>query len=442
MNKMIKRNVKMKLFLILILFFSIDSSIRIACHTSNSLHYSNMPTSSSNVSTNQYQLDLNHYDTITISRMDILVDTSGNIYTTGVRNGVIFVEKHDKNGKSIWNYTHDDDESAQVSNSIAIDALGNIYITGYIYNANNDMIIIKLDDKGQIVGMINWDKGLDDKGECIALDYAGNIFVVGDTYNGGDYDAFIAIFDTNCVSIKNISWGDINTNYGNGITVDGSGNIFITGYTQLGMIFETFIAKYNIFGDNLWNATLDGVKDVRGFDITVDRSGNVYITGTSKIYGDYNDAFFAKFDSDGNLLKKIIWDGFDNHEFGKSIVVDTLGNIYITGYIDGFYKKSFIAKFDSNGFSLYYEIWGETGESYNSHGIVVDDLGNIYCTGIAYGSFNSFIFKYCLVIEDDTPTPGYLEIFTNPIVLISITSALGLGLTIGILGGRKKWKPR
>ena len=75
------------------------------------------------------------------------------------------------------------------------------------------------------------------------------------------------------------------------------------------------------------------------WSVAVDASGNAYISGST--HGSLggpnaggNDAFLSKYDAAGNLL----WTrqfGTSNTDISRSVVVDTAGNAYISGYSGG-----------------------------------------------------------------------------------------------------------
>ena len=82
-----------------------------------------------------------------------------------------------------------------------------------------------------------------DYGYGIAVDASGNIFVTGGTYSadfegannaykGGYYDAFVAKVSSGGLLLWATYLGGSSEDYARGIAVDASGNIFVTGYTH------------------------------------------------------------------------------------------------------------------------------------------------------------------------------------------------------------------
>jgi hypothetical protein len=160
-----------------------------------------------------------------------------------------------------------------------------------------------------------------DEANAVAVDAAGNVYITRDTNgnldgqaNAGDYDAFIAKYD----SSGNKQWvkllGSTGTDYGRGVAVDTSGNAFITGYAGGNLdgqanagSSDAYIAKYDSSGNKLWVKLLGTSSADGALSVAVDASGNAYITGDTNgsLDGQANagssDTFIAKYATDGTL---------------------------------------------------------------------------------------------------------------------------------------------
>ena len=140
-----------------------------------------------------------------------------------------------------------------------------------------------------------------DEGNGIAVDASGNVYVTG-SYNGtatfgtttktsaGGYDIFVAKYNSSGTLQWVQSAGGTSYDYGRGIAVDASGNVYVTGYYEGTATFGTttkisagghniFVAKYNSSGALQWVQSARGTLYDIGSDIAVDGSGNVYVTG-------------------------------------------------------------------------------------------------------------------------------------------------------------------
>ena len=204
------------------------------------------------------------------------------------------------------------------------------------------------------------------------------------------------------------------------VAADSSGNVYLTGLTSGDLggtqqgIRDVFVAKYDTDGSLLWTQQLGSAGYDEGLDIAADSDGNVYVTGET--WGDLggtnqgsNDAFLAKYDSDGSLL----WTqqlGTSEFEEGNGVVADSSGNVYITGYTRGDLvndgqgdrdRDAFIAKYDDEGMLLWIRQLGSS-LSDESLGIATDGNDNLYISGRTSGDLegsqqgngDAFVAKY------------------------------------------------
>ena len=96
-------------------------------------------------------------------------------------------------------------------------------------------------------------------------------------------------------------------------------------------------------------ATFGGAGDDRGQSMVVDAAGNIYTTGHFSNTVDFDpsvgtfnltstpdvyDAYVAKLNSQGELLWAVHAGGTGTVD-GKSVAVDSQGNVYVTGYFTG-----------------------------------------------------------------------------------------------------------
>lgn len=145
---------------------------------------------------------------------------------------------------------------------------------------------------------------------------------------------------------------------GSGITIDRDGNAYIVGLTwstdfptvrplqgtTAGNV-DMFITKLNSSGDGLIFSTfLGGSNNEYGESIVLDTAGNAYLTGftnsadfptVAPIKGNLSgpwDAFVMRIDSAGATIGYSTYLGGGSDEYGRSIAVDKFGNAFVTGY--------------------------------------------------------------------------------------------------------------
>ncbi|MFO0907776.1 MAG: hypothetical protein U0794_05345 [Isosphaeraceae bacterium] len=335
--------------------------------------------------------------------------------------------------------------------SIAVDSAGNSYVTGNFnglvtFGATslksvgaNDMYIAKIDP----VGSVLWVKRLGsstiadgDYGRSVAIDAAGNVYAtgffsgVGDVGgvtvpNSGGRDIVVAKLDTNGNTVWAKSFGGGNNDLGQAIAVDSSGGLYLTGSFQGSVVFggttlvssgstDTFVAKLDQTAGNVaWAKRMGGVGQDSAFSISVDGAGSVFTTGifsntasfgpsiTKTSAGD-TDIFVTKMDNNGNVLWTSAFGGL-GHDDGTAVVQDGAGGVYLTGDIIGnvafgstvLYNASltgtndaFVARLNASGNVVWAKNFGGPQYDAGFH-ITRDSVGNVYTTGVfqATGSF-------------------------------------------------------
>lgn len=177
---------------------------------------------------------------------------------------------------------------------------------------------------------------------------------------------------------------------------DSTKNLIIDPVT---MVYSTYLG-----GD-------DGLETVQ--QIVVDSSGSVYVTGTT-VSNDFpatsgayqtsgsSDIYIAKFSTDGaSLVYATYFGGSDATETVSGMIVDTSGNVYVSGVTSssdfpttsGAYDTSysgdgdvFVSKLSSGGSSLTFSTCLGGSDPETSNGIFVNRLGRVYVAGTTSSS--------------------------------------------------------
>jgi hypothetical protein len=354
----------------------------------------------------------------------ISLDEQGYIYLTFCSTPENYLQiavlKMDPSGNIIWSNT------SSTFNPVEEDGLKPrlkvdtqyVYVCYYSYGqipdqtnkGNADIIVFKLN---RMTGQIIWNKQESsfntsggDFNPDLSVDLSGNIYVSYETRGtseGGERVGFvkdIVLFKLSDIgetvwikqqTLFNTSQDDTRSNVG----VDRVGNIYVS-YETFGDVSgqdnmgesDIVLFKMNTDGDFLWvkqNSDFNTIRFERRSSLSVDSDGNSYLVYQSNIDDDnINLAFVVlKMDTNGN----IVWIKKQESQYTlpfidilPSIVLDTLGNIYITFH--SFIQETssyelYLFELDSMGDVVWsFKFGSEINSQYPK--IAVTDQGDIY----------------------------------------------------------------
>lgn len=236
----------------------------------------------------------------------IAVDAAGGVYVTGGSWGEdtsldYITIKYGADGKQQWFARYNGPgNGVDIATSIALDSSSNVYVTGLSGGANSstDYATIKYDSNGveQWVRRFNGDKNASDVAKDLAVDASGNVYVTGvSNSRGGSVGSSDPDRDYATVKYSSAGrqeWVAIydgpakDADEALALAIDGSGNIYVTGQSVgSGSSFDYATVKYNSEGSEQWVARYAGASNRfdGASDVAVDGRGNVYITGSSQI---------------------------------------------------------------------------------------------------------------------------------------------------------------
>jgi hypothetical protein len=172
----------------------------------------------------------------------LTIDAAGNVYVTGASVGSggdsdYATVKYDGSGNELWVARYNGPGSGNdTASALAIDAAGNVYVTGASVGSggDSDYATVKYDGNGNELWAARYNgpgSGID-TASALAIDAAGNVYVTGASVGlGGDSDYATVMYDGN----GNELWVARYNGPGNGIdtasapAVDGAGNVYVTG---------------------------------------------------------------------------------------------------------------------------------------------------------------------------------------------------------------------
>jgi hypothetical protein len=347
-----------------------------------------------------------------------------------------------KGGKYIWSKQFGD-SGEQLGGSVAVDASGNVIITGYFYGTVNfgggpltsvgdaDVFVAEFGPSGDHL----WSKRFGDQdyqeGFAVAVDADGNVFIIGDftgtvNFGGGPltsagaFDIFIAKFSASGAYLWSRSFGDADDDqYGIDVAVDQAGSVIATGYFAGTVDFgggpltstggsDIYLAKFGSNGEYLWSRRFGDAGDQEGNSVAVDASGNVLLAGGFSGSVDFGggvlasagqeDICIAKFTAAGaHLWSKAFGDA--TSQKATSGAIDVSGNPVITGYFEGTVdfgggpltsaggNDIFLAELNPSGAHLWSKRFGGAGDQ-NSLSVATDAERNAIITGAFGGTVN------------------------------------------------------
>ncbi|MFX0134867.1 MAG: kelch repeat-containing protein [Candidatus Hodarchaeota archaeon] len=315
------------------------------------------------------------------------VATNGSeyVYITGYVNWIgpenmdVVVAAYNESGDLEWLETWGG-SGQEAGRDIAVDSLGNIYVTGVTTSygvENGALLLLKYNSTGDLQWNQTWDSSYGESGCGIDIDKTtGEIYVVGSVSHelSDNSSAILLKYDSDKNKIWERIWDSGSNETGEGVKVDSNGDICITGniYAQTNER-DLFLAKYNNLGDQIWNSTLDFYFDLLPWDIDIDDDDNIYIAGSARLFS-YSTVWIGKFNINGNQIWNKTWGG-TGRDFGHGIALDSSNYPYITGSFDsddmlGF-GDNFILKLSTsycNG-ALYGWAWMAGNKTINEHGI-------------------------------------------------------------------------
>lgn len=330
------------------------------------------------------------------------IDCRGNVYITGQSEGDYLTIKYNSGGvqKRVKRYDGPGDRlpgGFDAANALAVDGYGNVHVTGGITknNVSVDYTTYKYDKDGNREWKKTYNGAGNDADEArdIALDAKGNVYVTGQSKGSGTGDDIVTIKydrDGNKIWSKRYDGGGNSMDEPTAIAVDGEGNVFVTGVSRdSNSYYGDFVTiRYDKDGNTKWVArynSTDNDTDVPNA-IAVDRQGNIYITGTGM-----NDYVTIKYDANGHELWMATYDGPGHYsDAACALVLDTFDNVYITGTSYGTVTSADYAtiKYNAAGERQWVARYNGQGNSYdNAADLGLDAHGNVYVTGSSLGDF-------------------------------------------------------
>jgi len=347
---------------------------------------------------------------------DMAVD-QGNCYVTGyttVPGGYsdYFTYKLNPDLSVAWRSVYAGPYGASdIARSIAVDANGNVYVTGSGYNSSpySDFTTVKYNSSGIQQWAVSYDGPANsyDDAMSIVVDPQGNVIVTGTSYGGAatEYDIATVKYGPsgNQLWVRRYN-GPAYSDFAKAVTVDASSNIYVIGYSSgVGTGFDYVTLKYDPTGKQSWIQRYNGPANGHDYpyDIKIGISGDVYVTGSSAGINNENDFATVKYNSSGVLQWVQKYSGIPNStNYPNSMALDYKDNVLITGTMytsqSGYNFETM--KYNSAGSLQWTASYNGTANSTDiGYSVATDPSGNVFVTGYATDSITGqdiVIIKY------------------------------------------------
>jgi len=223
---------------------------------------------------------INSYSTV--SGGDIVVSSFGKIINTAISN--TYLAKYNSSGMAVW--ATNIGGTLNAGNDIALDTVGNIYITGYFNNLASINSYVAVETN--IVSTLS----------------------IGQLSSIGSTDAYIAKYTSSGTAVWATNIGGVSIEYGFGVATDMSGNVYTTGLFNISTTVNSF-------------STIS--------------SNNIIVSSFGLLNGYVGEnLYLAKYTSSGMAVWATYFGAISisqtNVSVGQSVSTDLFGNVYTTGY--------------------------------------------------------------------------------------------------------------
>ena len=376
----------------------------------------------------------NGADNLDENAVSLALDRNGNTYVTGTgrRSGTsndFLTVKYNSVGALVWGlYYNGTGNGTDVAKAIAVDNIGNIYVTGRSFGAqfSSDYVMIKYNPLGaqEWITRYNGPENNIDDPVAIVVDKNKDVYITGSSYYQKSGQNYTTI-KYNSSGIQ--QWVRIYNGLGNGndqavaLLTDEGGNVYVTG-TSFGYASSLDFAtvKYNSIGTPVWVARYNGFYnlDDEAKALAIDQYGYIYVAGNSVGSTFREDFLVAKYAFSGTSDQ--LWPVRANGpgmsiDYAKTLYVDTTGNVFVggTSYNPSSSEDFRVVKYDRTS-TLQWSVSsnGPLNNDDNVSSMQLDKVGNVYVTGTLYSAF--FACDYGTVKFNKNGNQQWQKVYNGP----------------------------
>lgn len=294
-----------------------------------------------------------------------------------------------------------DDVSCSAA-GVAIDAQGNIFVIGNIYDGENDFLTLKYDANLILKSSVTAEgTNIGDKNVAhdIAVDSDGDIFVAGETDAPGGENSLIIKYDNDLktVSARKISGFNGKCRaYGIAFDKTPGENLIITGErisNSPGAHYECFIelrdkSDLSLSGGQPPVYHSEGFRHARARDVVVDSDNNIFITGYTRSPVALSDVYITLKYPGGitGTPIKTYYNGNNGNDRANGITVAPDGGVIVTGRSSNGNDDDFCTIKYSNELTdpVVDRLNGPGYDKDQAYSVAVDGDGNAFVTGVTF----------------------------------------------------------
>lgn len=331
--------------------------------------------------------------------------------------------------------------SATNANAAALDAAGNIYVTGSFVGSTNlggttlisagsgDFFLVKYSPTGSHLWSVRYGSTGNERGNAVACDAAGNVYITGSytsaaswggatVIGGSGGDIILAKYNSSGTHQWSKGFGNTGAEEGASLAVTPSGVIFTSGRFTLSFTLggatlpavangDIYLARFDTNGNHVWSQRFGSLNQDYFSSVATNQFSDVYLCcdlqgsasfggGTLNSAG-VNDVVLAKFNGSAGAHQWSQRFGSVGSDRGHAIDMDAAGNVLITGEFENTVNFGgsnlvsagnldvFIAKYTPAGAHMWSQRFGGTGEDVGQD-IAVDGSNRVIVTGYFYNT--------------------------------------------------------
>jgi len=316
--------------------------------------------------------------------------TAGGAQPNAAGGGDAFVAKLDRDLASFVRVTYLGGSNADVAQALALDAAGNVYVTGSTNSldfprtaggaqagpgGNGDAFVARLSGDLATLSQATYVGGsASDQGFALAVSATNGIYVAGATSSvnfpavtggaqatrAGNTDAFVVRLSADLTSFAQATYlGGTNNDTAYALAAAPSGAVYVAGSTGSATFPATaggaqpapggggdaFVAQFDTTLATLVRATyVGGVAADAAYSLALDADGAVFVAGETAsanfpataggaqpVRGGGVDAFVATLDATLATLRQATFVGGLSDDVANALAIDATGNVYVAG---------------------------------------------------------------------------------------------------------------